>query len=400
MLNQKTLLMSATILSALALTTVGCGKSNESRARKTQEKQVEAQATDEGTLEQLGAPPLEKADDVDGKTVVGLPRVGSEEESQLKESSTPLAKASSLKVLDLKFDEAEAIKTGGKLDNLNFTSSSDDGLMAEFRGYNKKQNKDQQELNLNLAKAIMTAKLVRVGNSADVVELTLDESMDGVKKITSYKLKATLAGDKYSLSKTSANGDLDFEDGFLKCIDRDGGCESAYIKIKMSGGYARIIFRNSLADRLFVKQDNVSSAGYDLWMSYIMNTVNFAQTNQKIKSVQLSSFEVVNGRSGMVMMLLTEDGDLVSLGVPLLTADKGTEVSVRASKLSDSSGKYSQKLSAALKEATLINNNGKGDLRLRLDLSGQSQAFMWLTLSRISKATMSIAEIQGFESKK
>lgn len=426
MLNQKSLLLSVAVLAVFTLTTTGCGKSKETRAdvRGTTTAQDQADTKDINILpdgEGQGAPLPTAAS---GTTIPGLPQ--SEDSNDLALNPLPNSNGSnsdnggadtlpqggkpkkSNGAVSAKFDEAEAVKTGGKLDALNYTSSSADGLMAEFRGYNNKVNAEQKAMNLNLAKAVVNAKLKRSDAGNMLVDLTLDESLNGVKKITSYRLQATQAGDKFNLSKVSANGDLEIQGGFLKCTDADGGCENAYIKVKMSGAYVRVIFRKSYADRFFILEDGSAGSSFEMWKSYLTNTVNGASTSQKLDYVQVSSFEVVNGRSAMGVLIATEDKELVGLGVPLLAADKGTIAGSNVAKVNDLSKNYdllsnansSQSLAQSIKEAKLVNNNGKGEVRIRLDLSSGSQkAAIWLTLSNIQKASMSIAEIQGFENK-
>lgn len=419
MLNQKSLLMSVAVLAAFTLTSTGCGKSKETRSDVR--GQVEANTNQVSDADTVGAPlPSGDAGGVQGfpkstesvNTLNPLPGSSfSQNESDadgLPSSTTANSKSKkSNAAVSAKFDEAEAIKTGGKLDSLNYTSSSSDGLMAEFRGYNNKQNPEQKTMNLNLAKAVIGAKLSRQAGSMQV-DLTLDESLDGVKKISSYRLQGTQSGDKYSLSQISSNGDLEFQGGFLKCIDTDGGCDNAYIKVKMSGAYVRAIFRKSYADRYFILQDNSAGSAFEMWKSYITNTVTGASTSQKLDYIQVSSFEVVNGRSAMGVMIATEDKEIVGLSVPLLAADKGTVAGSSVAKVSDLSKSYdlastssaSQNLARAIKDAKLVNNNGKGEVRIRLDLSSGSQAAaVWLTLSNVQKASLSIAEIQGFEKK-
>lgn len=432
MLNQKSLLMSVAVLAAVTLTTTGCGKSKKTRAavsgpvatQQADTQTIEAApetAPEADTLEGAplptspngmgGVPSLPKSDSsgLEGVTLNPLPK--SDGSNSGGAGELPTATNSKPKkqnaAVNAKFDEIEAIKTGGKADNLNYTSSGNDGLMAEFRGYNNKVNAEQKTMNLNLAKAVVNAKLVR-GAGDMLVDLTLDESLDGVKKITSYRLQAKQSGDKYNLTQVSSNGDLEVQGGFLKCTDADGGCENAYIKVKMSGAYVRVIFRKSYADRYFILQEGSQGSAFEMWKSYLTNTTNGSTTSQKLDLVQVSSFEVVNGRSAMGVMIATQDKEVVGLSVPLLAADKGTVAGSSVAKVNDLSKSYdlasnsnaSQNLAKAIKEAKLVNNNGKGDVRIRLDLSTGSQAgALWVTLASNQKASLSIAEIQGFENK-
>ena len=432
MLNQKSLLISVAVLTAFTITSTGCGKSKESRSdvRGT----TVTQQGDAQNVEQLPEQPLEGEGQVGqlppvidgvkelpksaenqngvGGTLNPLPKAG--EGSDDAASELPQAGKGDKKenkAVKAKFDEAEAVKTGGKLEALNFTSAGNDGLMAEFRSYNNKVAGDQKTMNLNLAKAVLNAKLKRsTGAGSMLVDLTLDESIDGVKKITSYRLQGNFsqAGDRQILKQINTNGDLEYQGGFLKCIDADGGCENAYIKIKLQGAYVRVIFRNSNADRFFILEQGSQGSSFELWKTYLMNTTNMSTTSQRLASIKTSSFEVVNGRSAMGVLIAAEDNEMVGLSVPLLAADQGTVAGSNVSKVNDISKNYdlasssnsSQNLAQAIREAKLVNNNGKGDIRIRLDLStGTQKGAMWLTLSSLQKATMSTAEISSFENK-
>lgn len=435
MLNQKSLLISLAVLAAFTITSTGCGKSKESRSdvrgtTVTQQGDAQnidqlpeqpAEGEDQAGIGQLpptvidGVKELPKSTDSgnlagEGGTLNPLPKSGEDKGSvDLPQSGKDTKKSNS--AVSAKFDEAEAVKTGGKLEALNFTSSGNDGLMTEFRSYNNKVAAEQKTKNLNVAKAVLNAKLKRSTSAGSLlVDLTLDESMDGVKKITSYRLQGnpSQAGDRQILKQVNSNGDLEYQGGFLKCIDADGGCENAYIKIKLSGAYVRIIFRNSFADRFFILEQGSQGSSFELWKTYLMNTTNMSTTSQKLANIKTSAFEVVNGRAAMGVLITAEDNEMVGLSVPLLAADKGTVAGSNISKVNDISKNYdlassanaSQNLAQAIREAKLVNNNGKGDIRIRLDLSaGTQKGAMWLTLSSLQKATMSIAEISSFESK-
>lgn len=435
MLNQKSLLISLAVLAAFTITSTGCGKSKESRSdvrgtTVTQQGDAQnvdqlpeqpAEGEDQAGVGQLpptvidGVKELPKSTDSgnltgEGGTVNPLPKSGEDKGSvDLPQSGKDTKKSNS--AVSAKFDEAEAVKTGGKLEALNFTSAGNDGLMTEFRSYNNKVAAEQKTKNLNVAKAVLNAKLKRSTSAGSLlVDLTLDESMDGVKKITSYRLQGnpSQAGDRQILKQVNTNGDLEYQGGFLKCIDTDGGCENAYIKIKLSGAYVRIIFRNSFADRFFILEQGSQGSSFELWKTYLMNTTNMSTTSQKLANIKTSAFEVVNGRAAMGVLITAEDNEMVGLSVPLLVADKGTVAGSNISKVNDISKNYdlasssnaSQNLAQAIREAKLVNNNGKGDLRIRLDLSaGTQKGAMWLTLSSLQKATMSTAEISSFESK-
>lgn len=302
-----------------------------------------------------------------------------------------------------------AVRTGGSSGELFYTSAGMDGLMEEFKSYNLKVSKQQQTMNMNLSKNIIVAKLTKQKSSGQVVvNLTVDEF--GKAKI--YKLKGTATGDRYQLSEdvSRGRGDLDFEGGFLKCLDRDGGCENAYAKLKFSGAYARVIFRNSYSDMHFLVQNNVSNnSSFEMLKRYVHNTVQGTGGSQKIDALQVSSFEIVNGRAGMGALLTTMDKEMVGLSIPLVVKGATSQADVPVAKLSDLSknydlsslgNSYNQKLSQQISSVKLINNNGLGQLKLQFIFSGSSgSASIWMHTSRVQKAELSISEVRAFENK-
>lgn len=406
----KPALISLTVLSALTFSS--CGKSKDSKntapavvtAQTESAPQLDGAPVSESVTESadnsaavntLPAAPTghsNSAADNDGNTTGEISAEIDAKDSKNKNSSDLAS--------NIKFSATDEVtKTGGKSQALNYTSAGSDGLMAEFKTYAKKVNAEQQKMNQNLAAAIVSAKLQKVEATGEVL---VNINVDEFGKLQTYKMKATDAGDKMQLSLASATGgDLEFQGGFLKCLDLDGGCDSAYIKVKLSGAYTRIIFRNSYANNHFDIYTNAAlpkNANFELWNSYILNKTSAASVNQKIDYVHMSSFEVVNGKSAMNALVVTADKDAVALNIPLLVSDKGSEVSAPVAKISDISNQYSQKLSQALKDATLVANNGLGQLRLLLNFSAdKSDSKIWMTLSKVQKSAMTVADVQKFE---
>ncbi len=364
-------------------------------------------------LPPLPVGPAMNSNDASGTN--GIPSSGSNsisENSNVIRSPLKPAAPQIQKAAAIDFTNQEAVKTGGQTKDLFYTSAGDDGLMNEFKNYALKVSKDQQRMNANLAKGIVTAKLSRSNSSGEVrVELTIDESLNGVGTVKVYRLKAVSdsAGTKLVLAE-AATGALEFQGGFLKCIDADGGCENAYAKIKMSGAYARLIFRNSFADMHFLVQEKiVNNPGFDLFKKYISNSAEGIASSEKINSLQLSSFEIANGRAGMGALLTTTDKEMIGLSIPLVVSGTKSEVSAPVAKLSDLSKNYdlsplaniySQKLSQQIADVKLVNNNGLGQLKLKMTLgTAANSGSIWMVVSKVKKPEMTIEQIQAFESK-
>lgn len=293
------------------------------------------------------------------------------------------------------FSEASAVKTGGQVGELSYTSASDDGIMELFRSKATTVNKEQQEMNSNLAQALIGAKLKKNGSDYNL-DLAVNEF--GQNKI--YKLKATTDGNKLKLSSLSAAGSLEFQGGFVKCLD--SSCNTAYAKIKYSGAYTRIIFRTMDMDNHFMIQKDVQDDGLNMWRTYVQNTVQGAATSAKIASVKGSSYEILNGKSAMGIQLTTQDNEALVLNTLLVAPETGTELNQKITKVTDLSMNYnleatkgkSTKLSSTIAETNLVNNNGKGQLKIKMSFA---QGSIWLVLSKVKAQSMSAAEVAAFE---
>ena len=417
-INKKTVLLA---LSVIAI--VGCGSKKESKSGRANKSAAEISEQETSPTVSEG---VESGDgkNPDGSTADGsfpkldrskkLPteqgnsQVESNEESTFPKAGQSNGKKSDNKSEDSKkesaqtksgsFNQAEAVKTGGQSKELFYTASSADGLMTEFRSYNSKVSAEQSKMNASLAKIITSAKIKKSGSDM-MIDLTTDEQ--GI--LQTYKLKATQAGDKHTISVVGQTGDLEFQGGFLKCLDKNDSCDNSYIKVKLSGAYTRIIFRTSYANRLFQYQDSTSD-GHRLWMTYVNNSTQASSTNLKFKSAQVASFEIVNGRAAMGAMILTQDNESVGLSFPLVASAQGTEVSAAAVKSQDVIKIYnlaaigtSQRLAQAITTAKLVNNNGLGDVRVKLEFG--STAGIWVVLSRVAQDTATVQDIRNFEAK-
>ncbi len=311
-----------------------------------------------------------------------------------------------LKAYEINFQGQVAVRTGGVSGDLFYTSVGDDGLMEEFKSYNSKVSADQQVMNSNLAKAITNAKLTRVSSVGD---MAINLSINEFGTLQTYRLSATADGEKMKLAISSkgTTGEMNFQGGFLKCLDNDGSCDTAYAKIKMAGGYTRIIFRNSFAEQFYLTQENVSNnAAFAVWSRYAINAASAQGSSDRIEAMQLSSFEIINGRAATGAAITTADSEIVGLSIPMVVSAKDSVVSATATKVSDISKNYdlagagASNLSQKINSVKIVNNNGRGQFKLQLQFGTESNpASIWIVVSRVQKEIMTLDEIRSFESK-
>lgn len=327
---------------------------------------------------------------------------------QVKQPKKPVeTKVVERKLTDIDFGSQFADLSGGQTKDLFYTGAGRDGLLAAFKSQAGAASSDQQKLNANLSRAIIGARMSKANKQSATIDLAIDESFKG--GIKNYQLKATPAFGVMNLSlvKQAANGNLEFQGGYLKCLDLDGGCDNSYAYIKLSGGYAKIIFRKSYVDTFFLMQEKITNnAGFDELKDYAQNKRDDVSTAKKIDKIQVASYEVVNGRAGMGFALTTVDKQMVGLSIPLLVSDTASLVDVAVAKSSDisrgydlqSSAGYSSQLSQSITDARLVGNTGLGELKLKLNFAaGANSGSIWIIVSKVQVPTLSLEQVQAFE---
>jgi hypothetical protein len=416
----KTSLLSIAVL----LTLSSCGKDKEMKANTPAPAAPEAQTSPAPapTTDPTKAPPTDSRQNPKRGTVA--PPVDVPPEVEAPNNSDPTAqapagrgqgrggmqdeqrtKSTGNSLTDIKFATQDSEKTGGVANDLYYTGAGSDGLMSAFKKRAVTVSADQQRLNANLAKAIVGARLSKGAGSEMWIDLAIDESIKGQGTVQNYRLKATAAGDKMNLSSAQAAGagNLDFQGGFLKCLDTSGDCNNAYAKIKMSGAYTRVIFRKSYANTFYLIQQNMeNNSGLMEMNSYIKNRQQNISTSQKLEAVQVASYEILNGRSAMGVAITTADKEMIGLNIPLLVSGDHSLVDTAVTKSSDisrsypleSSAGYSTRLSQAISDVRLVGNTGVGQLKVKLTYGNGS---IWMLLSKVSAATMSVQQVDAFE---
>lgn len=327
---------------------------------------------------------------------VGRQTGSSSTSSQQSTESDKKDKKSVTTVTEVK--DEKALTTGGVTNGLNYTAASDDGLMDYFKDIATTVSADQQTKNKKLAQAIVGAKFMKSGSSYQV-DLAIDEM--GTKKF--YSLSGVEESNRVRLTFKNGTGDTEFQGGFLKCLTTDNSCSQAYIKIKMNGAYARVIFRNTYLNRHMSYSPQAQDASVKMWATYVENSITGKDASKALDYVKGHSYEVLNGKSAMGIKFVTKDKQVVNLSTLLVANESGSQVEQPIVLDRDLSKNYnievlnpsSTDLMTAAKGAKLLANNGRGDIKVQIDYAGGS---VWAVLSRIKAATMTAQQVQQFES--
>lgn len=276
--------------------------------------------------------------------------------------------------------------TGGVTeDGLVYTSSSTDDLLNYLRARNEKVGYETRRLNLEAAASVQNAKMSVDAMSGDVIiTLKVQEGRDvkvynvagGLSEGISNPVRSVRAGNGEKSTGTRALS------GTVKCLDLDGGCETVLARLTIgsspTSALLNIVFRTSSADLYFQLPGQYSdNPEYLVLRDYVRNTIRQENTIDRVKSVRMSSFEVVNGRSGFSVAMKGANSELLAFAGPLLAPEAGTGVNIPLSRIGkeqddslDLISLNNTKLTYAnwIGEARLVANNGLGQVRLALKM--------------------------------
>lgn len=277
--------------------------------------------------------------------------------------------------------------TGGVTqDGLLYTSSSTDGLLDFLRLRLDNADFNSRRLNMAAASAIVSAVMGvdKFSNDAAITLKVLEND-----QVRVYNLVGALnnGGPAAKLSIVrSANGQtttgLRGVEGTLKCLDLDGGCENSVARLRVgaqgAGAIVYVVFRQSQADMHFSLPANHSNnAEYLALRAMMYNTANRAPTKDRVTQTQISSWEVVNGRSGFSVWMKTGGNELLGFAGPLLAPEAGSGVNIPLSRLAKDKEDSLSLISLNntrldyqnwLSEARLVANNGLGQVRIALKM--------------------------------
>lgn len=302
--------------------------------------------------------------------------------------------------------------TGLKGDqDLYYSGSGSDGLLEYFKKLNLDQPAVQKNKDLRRAADIASSKLeIDSFSGSAMVTLTMNNG-------SKYVLAGNPDGEQHTelrRVRSLTTGRL-LVTGFHKCVDLDGRCTVSYAKVKFSDGSAvRVIYRNTVADyHVVLPKKDSGSPEYVLWEAFLVNGAFKNSTKKRLQQVEISSWEVVNGRSAAQTRMYGADDNLIAFSGPLLMPEAGTGVSLAMSRLTEKSGmtddlmtrksEYEFEYATMLAEIRMVNNNGRGQMRYLFKTRKRSvnpQDVITITFARVENPVMNASEIAAFEKRK
>lgn len=281
--------------------------------------------------------------------------------------------------------------TGGvTADGLVYTSSSTDELLNFLRARNARVDEATKQANMNAAASILSAKLTVDGMSGDAI-VTLKVQEGNSTKVYNIAGSMNDGGAASALRSVRAgNGEKSTGarsiEGTIKCLDLDGGCTNTYVRVKLasqdSTARVGVIFRNSAADvHISLPGQYSDNPEYLVLREFFRNSILQQNSDNRIKEARMSSFEVLNGRSGVALTIKGINDQLLGFAGPLLAPEAGTGVNINLSRIAkdnddtlDLISLNSSKLNYQnwIGDARLVANNGLGQVKIALKMRKRS----------------------------
>lgn len=386
----------------------GCGKSKDT-------KTTAPALTDQGNLSGTGGRPNGRTPTTGGGTNAPQPPIMQPPIKPPPVIGHPPIPVQPQEPVDInkrvKFDDNEAIKTGGvkfteqKQTEFFYTGSAKDILLQVLINLNSYKSDGERSVDAQIARDMTTAHLTTRGSGKGSGKnvLTIEINKEGAKSY-SLQLVSSDTNPNYLFPKVQnvpkQVGILEAVSAELICMDAkpskdqngDPLCSVTVARVQLANGKAQIIFRKNkaLVDATFIvnPQDLYceQNVGYEIWKSYISNRVDQVINTPMMDSAVISSYEIVGGKSEMGLVMIASDGAAAGLRIPLVAKATGTTVGTNAYVNNTIINKFdftgynmrnitTQMLGNVINSARITKNNGRGDFEVTLtfDKLGKSE---------------------------
>lgn len=294
------------------------------------------------------------------------------------------------------------------IDDLDYSGAGTDQMMEYFKELNSSVKPDQRRLNLKMAEAIESA------------QLTLPEADDQMSDVI-IRLKMvsgetyTLVGASDGLTVTQLR-QVNSESrgrhqvaGFLNCVDADETCENSYARLRFSdGSIVRVIFRQSVASFKFLVPELFDHHALVYWNAFIQNGIKGNRTTDtRLRRIEISTSEVVNGRSAVSVNIKSHNKVAVRFQGPLkVSAGNSVQVPMRKVKQVEEDNLFSYQndvdsyYTDLLTRISLVKNTGRGQMRFALVLNREGyrkSPVIYMTVAHADAEVLTKEEIKRVE---
>ena len=299
-----------------------------------------------------------------------VPVKASDKNAKVAETSTAAAKASAGASSRL---ASATYLTGGISDyGLYYTMIANDGVFRVLQELVAEKTADEIERDIAFAQSVYDAQFL-IDRKGD---LTIDVSLRSGKGFEERRFVAPY--DKNQLMVVN----LDNIKMTAECIDlnkRSEDCYNMIVTLEKAGAETKIVLRQSGA-RLDYQMDLSEDADFNELAQYLRNSNLDVQTSERVATINVYSFEVLNGKSAQTTVLMGVANQVLSFKSEL-TVKKDLSPSLNnVDKAQDWNDLYLEKarftkdmkFQSMIKSAKLTENNGKG--QFTMDVMFESKA--------------------------
>ncbi|MGE0631651.1 MAG: hypothetical protein AB7O96_04545 [Pseudobdellovibrionaceae bacterium] len=295
--------------------------------------------------------------------------------------------------------------TGGANKGLDYTGSSEDGLLPFLRKRADTASAVSKERNNAFAKQIEDASIEFVKGGQARIRVTIKGPMTRGRSLT-LVLGGEVAPNSSSDMKLSREQARLMPNLVAKlyCVDSGDSCESSFLRlangVQGERSIIAIILRSTKTGTIVdFPKDMRSTPEFDIFSRYLWNTSSGFNEPNKFEKVLYRSFEVVYGKSGFRTTLIAGDSEVLSFGAPLLAPEKGSSVNLSVDRtvpnfVRDMDG-YGENLLSMIDEVRLVSNNGQGRVRVSVRLNNSSEGkegAFYFTFVRKVKPLMTLSD--------
>jgi hypothetical protein len=164
--------------------------------------------------------------------------------------------------------------------------------------------------------------------------------------------------------------------GEMKCLDAGESCDTSVVTVyfgdKKNQRQVQILFRTSSFEYHVKYPSPNGDSLYSKFLALFMNS-RYAkgpdsQEPNLLRHKEVESFEVINGRSGAKVTMITNEDEMLMFRFALPMQKKGAELKVPVDISVPRGSKYKTALASAISSATLVGNDGRGSFTLSLEM--------------------------------
>lgn len=367
----------------ISLFIVSCGKKKEAAKDQAPAETVADTKPADQTPAPVATPEAAKKQEAKKE---GRDKLAGEKRTDLKEkkskssgpqgstSSAPAKEAKPAATANSAKAEAGSVPlTGGTSTyGLLYTGASQDSVLEKLAMMEAGKSAEQAKLNKSLSISIFEmAYLVDKEG-----QLTIDMTLKSAGRVEDHRFQMPF--DAQSQMRLSNSGIT----VMAECIDAQpysDDCSNLLVTVQKGSAEAKAVLRQTKAD-LWFQYDVTDDQEFNQLASFLRNSKLDYVTDERVESVYMNSYEILGGKSGYTAAIMGKAKQVIALKSDLLVNSDLSAPLNMVDKVSDwsdinmfmaANGK-DLKFMSLIKSATLVQNNGKGQITIEVTTESKS----------------------------